>query len=183
MFLPSPINAIPRLLPNAFHSTLLAAVMGMCELIVYNIIARTAPHFYMQMDSFHNTILLILCSKISFFAVIYLLTHLFRSLHGNTDTDDNSVLLLIVIPVTSVFIILTFVNINDHYTLSAETNCLVSLSALFLLFINLLIFGINQYSQKKNQDYTEMQLLLQKLNSARIVVLNCMKCHKITVMK
>ena len=54
----------------AFHSTLLAAVMGMCELIVYSIIARTAPHFYMQMDSLHNTILFILCSKISFFAVI-----------------------------------------------------------------------------------------------------------------
>lgn len=50
----------------AFHSTLLAAVMGMCELIVYSIIARTAPHFYMQMDSLHNTILFILCSKISF---------------------------------------------------------------------------------------------------------------------
>lgn len=29
----------------AFHSTLLAAVMGMCELIVYSIIARNAPHF------------------------------------------------------------------------------------------------------------------------------------------
>lgn len=146
----------------AFHSTLLAAVMGMCELIVYNIIARTAPHFYMQMNSFHNTVLLILCSKISFFAVIYLLTHLFKSLQENSDTDDNSVLLLIIIPVTSVFIMLTFVNINDHYTLSAESNCLVSLSALFLLFMNLLIFGINQYSRKKNQDYTEMQLLLQK---------------------
>ena len=146
----------------AFHSALLAAVMGMCELIVYNIIARTAPHFYMQMNSFHNTVLLILCSKISFFAVIYLLTHLFKSLQENSDTDDNSVLLLIIIPVTSVFIMLTFVNINDHYTLSAESNCLVSLSALFLLFMNLLIFGINQYSRKKNQDYTEMQLLLQK---------------------
>ena len=35
----------------------------------------------------------------------------------NSDTDDNSVLLLIIIPVTSVFIMLTFVNINDHYTL------------------------------------------------------------------
>ena len=97
-------------------------------------IARTAPHFYMQMNSFHNTVLLILCSKISFFAVIYLLTHLFKSLQENSDTDDNSVLLLIIIPVTSVFIMLTFVNINDHYTLSAESNCLVSLSALFLLF-------------------------------------------------
>lgn len=148
----------------AFHSTLLAAVMGMCELIVYNIIERTSPHFFMQVDSFHNTILLILCSKISFFSVIYLLTHLFKSLQDKSDFNDNSVFLLIIIPVTSVFIMLTFVNINDHYTLTAETNWLVSLSALFLLVINLLIFGINQYSRKKNRDYTEMQLLLQKEN-------------------
>lgn len=145
-----------------FHSTLLAAVMGMCELIVYNIIARTAPHFYMQMESFHNTILLILCSKISFFAIIYLLTHFFKNLQDKSDSNDNSVFLLIIIPVTSVFIMLTFVNINDHYTLNAETNWLVSLSALFLLVINLLIFGINQYSRKRNRGYTEMQLLLQK---------------------
>lgn len=82
----------------AFHSTLLAAVMGMCELIVYSIIARTAPHFYMQMDSLHNTILFILCSKISFFAVIYLLTHLFKSLQETTDPYDNSVLLLMTFP-------------------------------------------------------------------------------------
>lgn len=146
----------------AFHSTLLAAVMGMCELIVYNIIARTTPHFYMQMDSFHNTILFILCSKISFFAVVYLLTHFFKNLQKDSASYDNSVFLLIFIPIVSVFIMLTFVNINDHYTLTAETNWLVSLSALLLLVINLLIFGINQYSRKRNQDYTEMQLLLQK---------------------
>ena len=78
---------------------------------------KIAPHFYTEMDhSFHNTVLLILCSKISFFAVIYLLTHLFKSLQENSDTDDNSVLLLIIIPVTSVFIMLTFVNINTRST-------------------------------------------------------------------
>lgn len=146
----------------AFHSALLAAVMGMCELIVYGIIARTAPHFYMQMDSFHNTILFILCSKISFFAVIYLITHFFKSLQKTSDPYDNSVLLLMIIPVTSVFITLTFVGMNDHYTLTPGTNWMISLSAFFLLLMNLLVFGINQYNRKKNQEYTEMQLLLQK---------------------
>lgn len=28
--------------------------------------------------------------------------------------------------------------------------------------VNLLVFGINQYNQKKSQEYTDMQLLLQK---------------------
>ena len=28
--------------------------------------------------------------------------------------------------------------------------------------MNLLVFGINQYNRKKNREYTEMQLLLQK---------------------
>jgi sensor histidine kinase regulating citrate/malate metabolism len=36
------------------------------------------------------------------------------------------------------------------------------LSAVFLLAANLLMFGINQYHQKKNMEFTEMQLLLQQ---------------------
>ena len=31
-----------------------------------------------------------------------------------------------------------------------------------MLMVNLLVFGINQYNQKKSQEYTDMQLLLQK---------------------
>ena len=146
----------------AFHSALLAAVMGMCELIVYSIIARTAPHFYMQMGSFHNTLLFILCSKISFFAVIYLITHLFKSRQKTTDPYDSSVVLLMIIPVTSIFIMLTFVGMGDQYTLTPGTNRMISLSAFFLLLMNLLVFGINQYNREKNRKYTEVQLLLQK---------------------
>ena len=146
----------------AFHSALLATVMGMCELIVYSIIARTAPHFYMQMGSFHNTLLFILCSKISFFAVIYLITHLFKSRQKTTDPYDSSVVLLMIIPVTSIFIMLTFVGMGDQYTLTPGTNRMISLSAFFLLLMNLLVFGINQYNREKNRKYTEVQLLLQK---------------------
>ena len=35
-------------------------------------------------------------------------------------------------------------------------------NTVFLLMVNLLVFGINQYNQKKSQEYTDMQLLLQK---------------------
>ena len=39
---------------------------------------------------------------------------------------------------------------------------MVTICAVFLLMVNLLVFGINQYNQKKSQEYTDMQLLLQK---------------------
>ena len=57
---------------------------------------------------------------------------------------------------------ITFVSISDRYTLPPHLNWLISLSALFLLVTNLLVFGINQYNQKKSCEYTEIQLLLQK---------------------
>ncbi len=87
---------------------------------------------------------------------------MFKSLQKTADPYDSSVLLLIIIPVTSIFIMLTFVGMDDQYTLIPGTNRMISLSSFFLLLMNLLVFGINQYNRKKNLEYTEMQLLLQK---------------------
>ncbi|MDO5346651.1 MAG: ATP-binding protein [Lachnospiraceae bacterium] len=41
-------------------------------------------------------------------------------------------------------------------------NIMVTASSILLLLMNLLIFGISQYTQKKNAELTEMQLLHQK---------------------
>lgn len=57
---------------------------------------------------------------------------------------------------------LTFVSISDHYSLTPILNWMVSLAAVLLLVSNLFVFGLNQYNQKKNQEYIEMQLLLQR---------------------
>lgn len=54
-----------------------------------------------------------------------------------------------IIPVTSIFIMLTFVGMGDQYTLTPGTNRMISLSAFFLLLMNLLVFGINQYNREK----------------------------------
>ena len=145
-----------------FHSALLAAVMGMCELLVYSIIERFTPNFFAQMQHFHNTIIFIICSKILFFAIIYIVTHFLKDLQKQEQQYDNTILLLIFIPITAIFIMLTFVGIGDRYTLTPVLNWLISLCALFLLVTNLLVFGINHYNQKKSREYTEIQLLLQK---------------------
>lgn len=46
--------------------------------------------------------------------------------------------------------------------MTATQNRLITINAFFLLIVNLLIFGLNQYNQKKHLEFTEMQIQLQK---------------------
>lgn len=145
-----------------FHSALIAAVMCMCELLVYNLMEHFTPNFFAQVEQFHNTIIFILFSKILFFTIIFMLTHLMKHQQKSEQRFDNTILFLLFIPITTTFIMLTFVTIEDHYALSSALNWMISLGAGLLLISNLFVFGINQYNQKKSQEYTEMQLLLQR---------------------
>lgn len=151
-----------RILPAFFHSAIITAIMAMCELMVYGIINRFAPNFFIKMESFHNTAIFIICSKTLFFFLIFLITIIIKNHKKEDNNNENTMLPLSIVPIASAFIMVTFVNISDKYVLSPMINWMISLSALFLLAINLLIFGINLYNQKKNREYTDMQLLLQK---------------------
>ena len=144
-----------------FHSTILAAVMSMCELMAYGITSLFAPHF-LQREDFHHRIIFAIFSKIMFFTVIYVLIQFLKGRQKCNQRPDKTALLLVFIPITSVFVMLTFVNISEAHALSLPLYWMVSLSAILLLAANLLVFGINQYNQRKSIEFTEMQLLLQK---------------------
>lgn len=145
-----------------FHSAVLAAVMSMCELTVYSIIGHFAPHFFTKTTSAQNIILFGIFSKMIFFTVIYILMLFFKERREYTQKHDKYTLPLVFIPLSSVYVMLTFVSVSDACTLSPALSFMVTLGAVFLLITNLLVFGINQYNQKKNAEFTEMQLLLQK---------------------
>ncbi|MDE7323564.1 MAG: GHKL domain-containing protein [Lachnospiraceae bacterium] len=145
-----------------FHSAIIAAIMGMCELTVYSVVERFTPHFFAESGHFLNMIIFTIFSKIIFFTIIYILIHLLKGQQTQNQQYDKSVLLLVFIPITSVFIMLTLVGISDASLLSPLLKGMVTLSAVFLLVSNLLVFGINRYNQKKNMEFTQIQLLLQK---------------------
>ncbi len=93
--------------------------------------------------------------------------HFLKGQREDNRQHDHYALLLVFIPLASVFVMLTFVAINDIYTLSPSLLFMMTLGAVFLLIANLFIFSLNHYNQKKNLEFTEMQLLLQKeANSA-----------------
>ncbi len=149
-----------------FHAAMLTAVMALCELPVYSVIERFSPHFYSNAAKLQNMLLFVVISKLIFFAIAYVLMHLLDGRQKQNGQRDHSTLLLISIPLTSVFVMQTFISICDRFTLPASLLWLISLSGLLLLSANLLVFGIYRYSQNRNAVLTEMQLLLQRETSA-----------------
>ena len=100
-----------KLLLALFHSAILTAIMGLSELAVWGIISRFFPHFVLETDA--GIIFYTVFSKILFFAVIYLLIHLLKGKNINQEQYDRSGLLLMLIPVSSVFIMFTFLAIGE----------------------------------------------------------------------
>ena len=145
-----------------FHSSILTAVMTMSELVVYGITKRFAPHYLDNGREFYHLLLFSVFSKLIFFAVAYILMHLMQNPKKTKEKYDKSVFLLVFIPLASIFIMFTFINIGESVSLPSSLDWMIVVSAVFLLTANLLIFEINQYHQKKNMEFTEMQLLLQK---------------------
>ena len=148
-------------LPRAFfHSSILTAIMGISELIAMGVILEFFPHFLSTelVGLFFYGIF----SKSLFFTIIYLITRILNPQNKTWETYDRSDLFLIVIPLSSIFVLLTFFTIGETESFAPPITIMVSVSAAFLLLTNLLVFGINQYNQKKNREFTEMQLLLQK---------------------
>lgn len=146
-----------------FHSSILASVMMLCEIMVYYIIRYFSPHFFeSREENFHFLAIFAIFSKLMFFTVIYIILHFLKGLQNRDEQQDKSVFLLALIPITSVFVMITFTKISDSCDLSPILNWMLTLSAVFLLAINILIFGIEQHNRKKSLEFTEMQLLLQR---------------------
>lgn len=143
-----------------FHSAILTAIMGISELAVFGIMSRFSPHFLS--DAGVGLVFYTVFSKILFFAIVYFLSQLFRETTIAQEHYEHSDLFLMLIPISSILIMFTFLTIGETSSFVPPINFMVTICAVFLLLINLLVFGINQYNQKKHREYTDMQLLLQK---------------------
>lgn len=143
-----------------FHSVILTVVMGVSELITFSAVSRFAPHFMKEQDT--GLVIFAVFSKLSFFVIVYLLSRIFKTQKKSAGSSEHVNILLILFPCSSIFVIATYSYIGESMSFIYPLNIMVGISAVFLLFSNLLIFGIHQYNQKKQTEFTEMQLLIQK---------------------
>lgn len=142
------------------HSAIFTGIMNISELVAMSIIIKFFPNFLSTEDI--GFAFFVIFSKSLFFTVIYLLTHIFKNKQQEQAPHDVSELFLMLIPISSIFVMLTFLTIAETSYFVPVANIMVIISAVLLLLTNLLVFGIAQYNQKKSREFTEMQLLLQK---------------------
>ena len=142
------------------HSSIITGIMSVSELAAIGIVLKFYPKFS-STDNIGN-VFFVMLSKSLFFTIIYFLTHIFKQKQAVQDPYDSSELFLTLIPLSSIFVMFTFLNIGETSSFVPPTNIMVTISAFFLILTNLLVFGITQYNQKKSREFTEMQLLLQK---------------------
>ena len=149
-----------KIMSAFFHSAMLTAIMEFSELVLLGIILRFSPDF--PSDAGIELILYTVFSKLLFFTIICLLAHCINSKSENGRPYDRSIYLLMTVPVFSMFIMFTFFTIDKGILNTLPFDIMVTISAILLLIMNLLIFWLNQYNQKKNVAFTDMQLRLQK---------------------
>lgn len=145
-----------------FHSAIITAVMGMCELMVTGIILLFSPNFLMTSRRFFELAVLSIFSKTLYFSIIYIIIHFLKRSQKCDLHQDKSVFLLGFISLNSIFVMLTLIRVVQITAYSSSLDWMVIISAVLLLISNLLVFGINQQNQQKNMEFTQMQMLLQK---------------------
>ena len=141
-----------------FHAFILTVMMVGTELFTFGIISRFAPHFLT--DESIGLVVFTIFSKNMFLAVSSMISQIF----SNNKKEPRMIINrgLFLIPLASIIVTITFALIGEYYVLLFPINLMLTISAFCLLIINLLVFGIEQYTQKTNAELAEAQLLLQK---------------------
>lgn len=145
-----------------FHSTLFEVLTAVCELPAYSILSTFLTSANLRATDFHLKLLFAVISKTLFFAVMSVLLLWLKKRQKPFLQYDKSVFFTILIPFIAQIIVLILFAVCDSPSMTATQNRLITINAFFLLIVNLLIFGLNQYNQKKHLEFTEMQIQLQK---------------------
>lgn len=136
--------------------------MGLSELVILGITSHSKISFYEEQAYLRNFIILTVLSKLIYFFILHIIV---RLLNGRKEKDipsDNGIIILDIIPLISFFINITFLTIYLNIRLPFILGWFISISAILLLILNLLIYWIYNNNQKKNYEFMELQLQLQK---------------------
>lgn len=145
-----------------FHATITTITMGMSELFIQTTTSYALPDFYAKRMYFRNMFILEVLSKMLYYLILSAFSCLFVAKDKHRGRSDHSTIFLFSVPTSSMYIMLTFLAICEQALPSRFLDSMISFSAIFLLAINLLISAAYGYIQKRDMEFTEMQLAMQR---------------------
>ena len=148
-----------------FYSGIFTAIMLSTELIIISAIPEQLSNFYFMKAPFQALVIAGGLSKILYFLGMYLLARIsvrHFSVYKLEEPFNISFWLLITVPTISIVIVSIILAISAELNYPAKFDWLILLSAVLLLSLNLIIWIVYNYNQKKSLEFTELQLSLQK---------------------
>lgn len=151
-----------KLLTALFHALFTTISMLLCEICIVGVFSYFGPDFFGNRAAFRNLVIFSVISKLLYFLIlqctsIFIKQRITRELSFNKNT-----LFLNIIPLLSAFIALVLSTVCTQVTLPLFLDVLISISAIMLLAINIFLAWFHTSTQEKNQQFLEMQILLQK---------------------
>lgn len=146
-----------------FHAMIATIAMGFSEMVVIGVINNFAINYYSPDHYFNNTMILLFTSKPLYFLFLYTISHLLtKTPEGHGENTVKEIILFSVVPLVSFWIDLIFVSIFHYTDLPPAVSHMITLGSILLLMANFVIYAIYTYSKKKNRQFSDLQLQLQK---------------------
>lgn len=145
-----------------FHSLFVTMIMVLSEMGILSIISYFTPDFYDERTYLRNLVILAATSKLPYFFVLQCTSMGIKKTQTQELSSDKSTLFLNIFSFFSGFIALVLVAVCMNIRLPLYLDITITISALLLLALNIFLAWFHTYIQKKNQEFMELQLLLQK---------------------
>lgn len=146
-----------------FHAGITTMAMGSGELFILSLHSDFARHFYEARAEGNSLIIFSFISKLIYFFIALVLSRFF-AFNSKKTTGSQGSLVLIPVPLASFFVMITFSFICHTTDISAFHGRMIAVSSVLLLLLNLLIWFFFSLTQKRNEEFTELQLSLVKEN-------------------
>lgn len=146
-----------------FHSLILTITVIFTELIVLTIYSNISVHFYTEIYIHHITLVMAIISKLLYFIITFFISHtLLKNSNNTIPFSSRECFLLCIIPILSLWISFTFIHLCLTTPLKNKLDAMISISMLFILLINILIFGLFEHIKQKNSEIAELTLQNQR---------------------
>lgn len=145
-----------------FHSLFVTMIMILSEMGILSIISYFAPDFYDERTYFRNLVILAITSKLPYFLILQCTSMCIKKTQTQNLSSNKSTLFLSIFSLFSGFITLVLVAVSMDIHLPLYLDIMITISALLLLALNIFLAWFHTYIQKKEQEFMELQLLLQK---------------------
>lgn len=145
-----------------FHSAILVCIMGACEWFLIFIISTILhENFNAYQDNFTIHVLNIITSKTLYYLVCIVIINFFDK--GKKYNQNNSAFwILLIMPFTSLVILLAFRSITYEAMLSQRMQIFLSIASVLLLVTNIVVFFLYEYAIQNQEKLYELEAAEQR---------------------